>query len=87
MRQRSPGARRDRFLAKRMLMEACVPGLGAKADALCAAAGDVRLLMEKRHEPVLAASEEQLDALLRSIYAKQLRTARAAAVQAPGARS
>ena len=60
---------------------ACVPDLGAKADALCAAA-EARVKESGGDAKAVRDVEKRLDALLRSIYAKQLRTARAAAVQA-----
>ena len=60
---------------------ACVPDLGAKADALCAAAEE-RVKESGGDAKAVRDVEKRLDALLRSIYAKQLRTARAAAVQA-----
>ena len=60
---------------------ACVPDLGAKADALCAAA-EARVVADGGDAKAVRDVEKRLDALLRSIYAKQLRTARAAAVQA-----
>ena len=60
---------------------ACVPDVGAKADALCAAA-EARVKESGGDAKAVRDVEKRLDALLRSIYAKQLRTARAAAVQA-----
>ena len=57
---------------------ACVPDLGAKADALCAAAEE-RVKESGGDAKAVRDVEKRLDALLRSIYAKQLRTARAAA--------
>ena len=59
---------------------ACVDDLGAKADAICAAA-ETHLLATGGDAKAVRDVERRLDALLRAVYAKQLRTARAAAVQ------
>ena len=59
---------------------ACVPGLGAKAEAICAAAAEA--VAELGGDAKAAAAvEAALDGQLRALYAKQLRILRDASLQ------